>query len=68
MCGLVGVLYKGSNGFCGSDRDIFEDMLYIDALRGDDSVGVAAFYNDGSAELVKEALVHVMDFLEEEGA
>jgi len=66
MCGLVGVLYKGSNGFCASDRDIFEDMLYIDALRGDDSVGVAAFYNDGSAELVKEALVHVMDFLEEE--
>ena len=34
MCGLVGVLYKGSNGFCASDRDIFEDMLYIDALRG----------------------------------
>jgi predicted glutamine amidotransferase len=66
MCGLVGVLYKGTNGFCASDRDIFEDMLYMDALRGDDSVGVAAFYNDGSAELVKEALVHVMDFMEEE--
>lgn len=66
MCGLVGYLYKGTNGFCGSDRDIFEDMLYMDALRGEDSVGVAAFYNDGSAELVKEALVHVMDFLEEE--
>lgn len=66
MCGLVGVLYKGSNGFCASDRDIFEDMLYMDALRGEDSVGVGAFYNDGSAELVKEALVHVMDFLEEE--
>ena len=63
MCGLVGYIYKGANGFSGMDRDIVENLLHIDALRGEDSVGLAAFYNDGEMELLKKANIPVLDFL-----
>ena len=66
MCGLVGYIYKGANGFSGVDRDLLEDLLHIDALRGEDSVGLGAFYNDGEMELLKKANIPVFDFLRDD--
>jgi hypothetical protein len=55
MCGLVGMLLKGINGGLGADADIVEQLLYIDALRGEDSTGVCLFENDGDMRIIKEA-------------
>jgi hypothetical protein len=63
MCGLVGLIYRNQNGMFASNISMFEDMLHMDALRGEDSVGIAALYNNGEARLVKEALVPVQYFI-----
>lgn len=42
MCGLVGVMGKSVSE---SVRKAFNDMLYMDVLRGEDSTGVAAISN-----------------------
>ncbi len=55
MCGLVGMLLKGINGGLSADADIVEQLLYIDALRGEDSTGVCLFENDGDTRVIKEA-------------
>ena len=55
MCGLVGMVFKAQSGGTIADANTFEQLLYIDALRGDDSTGVAALYNDGSIKVLKEA-------------
>ena len=55
MCGLVGMVLKTQSGGTTTDANLFEQLLYIDALRGDDSTGVAALYNDGSIKALKEA-------------
>jgi hypothetical protein len=56
MCGLVGIVVKSQNGFCSGERDAFDELLYMDALRGMDSTGVTAFYNNGDAEILKTAM------------
>lgn len=56
MCGLVGMVFKAQSGGTTADANTFEQLLYIDALRGDDSTGVAALYNDGSIKVLKEAV------------
>lgn len=63
MCGLVGLVYKPQNGMFKGNVDAFTDMLYMDALRGDDSTGVAAYYTDGKMQVVKEAVTPVAHFL-----
>jgi len=40
MCGLVGMFTLANNGFYATDLEIFQEMLYVDALRGADSTGV----------------------------
>lgn len=55
MCGLVAVISKSYNGFTIKEKDIFDELLYIDALRGEDSTGVMAIDTDGNLELAKEA-------------
>lgn len=55
MCGLVGMIVKNVNGAISSDADIVEQLLYIDALRGEDSTGVCLFENDGDIRVIKEA-------------
>lgn len=54
MCGLVLAAIKSQNGFFNGDLKSFEEMLYMDALRGPDSTGLACFYNDGEMQLVKD--------------
>jgi len=39
MCGIVAMISTNRGGFLGNDLDIFEQMLYVDALRGPDSTG-----------------------------
>lgn len=46
---------KASNGFINSETATLKELLYIDALRGEDSTGVAALYNNGELELMKDA-------------
>jgi predicted glutamine amidotransferase len=50
MCGLVGVF----GDFSISNDKIFEELLYIDTLRGDDSTGVAFISKKGNPEIAKE--------------
>jgi glucosamine 6-phosphate synthetase-like amidotransferase/phosphosugar isomerase protein len=55
MCGIIGSVIKAQNGFFNGDVKTVEELLYIDALRGPDSTGLACFYNDGEMQLVKQA-------------
>ncbi len=54
MCGIIGAAVKAQNGFYSSSKDVVEQLLYIDALRGPDSTGLACFFNDGSMQLLKD--------------
>ena len=55
MCGIVGVIIKGSTGLINKHETCFFDMLYADALRGFDSTGVVAVENTGAFSIMKEA-------------
>lgn len=55
MCGLVGVVAKGSQGFWKSHTNVFHELLFVDTFRGDDSTGVFMVDKDGDLELLKEA-------------
>lgn len=55
MCGLVGMIFNSTNGCLSSDAQVFEELLYLDALRGEDSTGIAALYNTGEMQIVKDA-------------
>lgn len=57
MCGIVGMVIKPLYGFTSQEANTFEQMLYIDALRGDDGTGVASFFSDGSGQVIKEATI-----------
>lgn len=63
MCGLIGFVTNQLNGFTTQDNDVFKQLLYLDALRGQDSTGIAVLYNDGEMEIAKEA-VPAQSFLE----
>jgi hypothetical protein len=55
MCGHVGIISKSSLGFFERDVKVFEDMLYIDTLRGDDATGMCAINKHSGATILKEA-------------
>jgi len=55
MCGLVGLLGKFSSGFAERDVKVFEDMLYVDVLRGEDATGLCAVNNKSGATVLKKA-------------
>jgi len=61
MCGLIAVISKSINGFSKEQQDLFNDLLYVDALRGMDSTGVFLIDNKGTMSLAKEAS-HAADF------
>lgn len=62
MCGLVAVITKNRTGFSTDQQNVFEQLLYLDALRGEDSTGVFMVSNIGNVEIAKEA-VESADFL-----
>lgn len=55
MCGLVSIITKKNNGFSKDQVDAFDNLLFIDALRGMDSTGVIAVDRAGNMDLAKEA-------------
>lgn len=55
MCGIVGILAKGSNGFQHDQLNAFHDMLYADALRGMDSTGVFSVHRNNDVRVAKQA-------------
>lgn len=56
MCGLVGIVTKLGNGFNKDQVDAFNDLLYLDSLRGMDSTGVFLVENNGTLSWNKEAV------------
>src|SRR5438876_957633 len=55
MCGIVGVVSK-DGGMYSLQKDIFEEMLYADALRGMDSTGVFSVTRKNQVKVVKQAV------------
>lgn len=56
MCGIVGVIGAGYAGLNYKEQKVFEQLLYVDALRGEDSTGVFCVSKDAEVKLVKAAL------------
>jgi asparagine synthetase B (glutamine-hydrolysing) len=54
MCGIIGGVIKANNGFFLSETKIIDELLYMDALRGDDSTGLAIFSKDGELQILKD--------------
>lgn len=55
MCGLVGVFSKSMGGFNQEQQALFHTLLFIDALRGEDSTGAFLVHLNGDMTLAKEA-------------
>lgn len=55
MCGNVGVVLKHKSGFYKQVETAFQELLYVGALRGEDSTGIIGVENDGSFHIMKEA-------------
>lgn len=53
MCGLVGVISKLRNGFCSANMEVFDMLLFLDQLRGQDSTGVFCVNNVGNVAIAK---------------
>ena len=64
MCGLLGLVIKSSSGANNMEMNCFRDLLYMDALRGMDSTGVASFHSNGDMRGLKEA-TSALDFMTE---
>jgi len=55
MCGLVAIISKTKYGFTFKDSQLFEQMLYADAVRGEDSTGVFGVNKYGNLKMIKSA-------------
>lgn len=55
MCGLVMVVTKNQNGFNSKQQDVFDTLLFLDTLRGEDSTGAFVVDNLGNVKLAKAA-------------
>jgi predicted glutamine amidotransferase len=55
MCGIVGMICKSSFGFAWKDKQMFEQLLYANALRGEDSTGIFGINKYGNLKMHKAA-------------
>lgn len=55
MCGIIGGVIRSFYGFDKKTEDTFYQMLYANALRGDDSTGVVFIEKDTSFGIMKTA-------------
>ena len=53
MCGIVGLFNKYQGGFTTEQRDVFNNLLLIDTIRGEDSTGVFCVELNGDVSLAK---------------
>ena len=56
MCGIVAYLTAYSNGFGYNESKVFNNMLFLDTLRGWDSTGVFGVSNVGNVGILKAAI------------
>src|SRR6266852_5194032 len=56
MCGIVGIICKDKKGLFAFDREIFEEALIADSIRGLDSTGVFGVSMENEIHLVKQAI------------
>ena len=56
MCGIVAVVTKNANGLTKEQADAFDNLLFVDCLRGMDSTGVFLVQNNGEMAWAKEAV------------
>jgi hypothetical protein len=56
MCGIVGFITAKRNGFTSKEADAFQDMLFVDTLRGWDSTGVFGRDRNGNIGAHKAAV------------
>lgn len=56
MCGIVGIIAKNPSGFFGKDADMFEQLLYANAVRGWDATGVFGVTKLGNVDIKKQAI------------
>lgn len=54
MCGHIGFISKGISGLFNKDLNMFEDLLYIDGLRGEDATGVCMITKHSGAKVLKQ--------------
>lgn len=69
MCGLIGCIAKGNNGFSYKSIKAFKDLMFINTLRGDDSSGLMAINSDGDVDVIKDVMpgtyfIHTKEFNE----
>jgi predicted glutamine amidotransferase len=55
MCGHVGFISKNKTGLFSKDLNVFEDLLYIDGLRGEDATGICMITKHSGAKVLKSA-------------
>lgn len=55
MCGLIGLATKMGSGFTHQETEVVEELLFMDTVRGPDSTGACAVFNDGSVQVAKKA-------------
>lgn len=56
MCGLVGVIAAWNNGFTTEEADVLEELLYMDALRGEDATGIMYADRHNNIQVHKAAI------------
>jgi len=54
MCGIIGFVSTASFGFTAADRKVFESLLWINTLRGEDSTGIFGVSKHGNVDYLKE--------------
>jgi len=55
MCGIVGIISKLNSGITYQQKQTFEQLLYVGALRGDDSTGIIGIEDNGTFHIAKDA-------------
>lgn len=53
MCGIVACISKRKYGFSDTDKKIFDQLLFVDEVRGDDSTGMFYVNKQGNCYTIK---------------
>lgn len=56
MCGIIAIISKDHRGLYAFDRDVFEELLVVNSIRGSDSTGVFGVGMKNEVNIVKQAI------------
>jgi len=62
MCGIIGLINGDKSPYKAAD--IFQELLYVDALRGEDSTGVFRVSRTGRSVDIRKRAVNAAEFLD----